>query len=160
MQNYEIALIINPDLSKDIDKFFTSFEKLLSDNNFSISRLEDVGRRKLAYSIDDHNKGHYLFYYVEGTPENVSEIENKIKFNDMIIRHLFVKINNVPELRIAISVVPPPISTIQTPKSFSSSVRIEYELASCSSTNAFAFKSQELIHFSIFEIAFDAHVTR
>ena len=56
--------------------------------------------------------------------------------------------------------MPPPISTIQTPKSFSSSVRIEYELASCSSTNAFAFKSQELIHFSIFEIAFDAHVTR
>ena len=97
MQNYEIALIINPDLSKDIDKFFTSFEKLLSDNNFSISRLEDVGRRKLAYSIDDHNKGHYLFYYVEGTPENVSEIENKIKFNDMIIRHLFMKINNVPD---------------------------------------------------------------
>jgi len=97
MQNYEIALIINPDLSKDIDKFFTSFEKLLSDNNFSISRLEDVGRRKLAYSIDDHNKGHYLFYYVEGAPQNVSEIENKIKFNDMIIRHLFVKINNVPD---------------------------------------------------------------
>jgi ribosomal protein S6 len=97
MQKYEIALIINPDLSKDIDKFFTSFEKLLSDNNFSIFRLEDVGRRKLAYSIDDHNKGHYLFYYVEGTPENVSEIENKIKFNDMIIRHLFVKINNVPD---------------------------------------------------------------
>ena len=97
MQNYEIALIINPDLSKDIDKFFTSFEKLLSDNNFSISSLEDVGRRKLAYSIDDHNKGHNLFYYVEGIPENVSEIENKIKFNDMIIRHLFVKINNVPD---------------------------------------------------------------
>ena len=97
MQNYEIALIINPDLSKDIDKFFTSFEKLLLDNNFSISSLEDVGRRKLAYSIDDHNKGHYLFYYVEGTPENVSEIENKIKFNDMIIRHLFVKINNIPD---------------------------------------------------------------
>ena len=97
MQNYEIALIINPDLSKDIDKFFTSFEKLLSDNNFSISRLDDVGRRKLAYSIDDHNKGHYLFYYVEGTPKNVSEIESKIKFNDMIIRHLFVKINNVPD---------------------------------------------------------------
>ena len=97
MQKYEIALIINPDLSKDIDKFFTSFEKLLSDNNFSISRLDDVGRRKLAYSIDDHNKGHYLFYYVEGTPKNVSEIESKIKFNDMIIRHLFIKINNVPD---------------------------------------------------------------
>ena len=98
MQNYEIALIINPDLSKDIDMFFTSFEKLLSDNSFSISRLDDVGRRKLSYSIDDHNKGHYLFYYVEGNPENISEIENKIKFNDMIIRHLFMKINNIPEL--------------------------------------------------------------
>ena len=97
MQNYEIALIINPDLSKDIDKFFTSFEKLLSDNSFSISRLDDVGRRKLAYSIDDHNKGHYLFYYVEGNPENVTEIESKIKFNDMIIRHLFMKINNIPD---------------------------------------------------------------
>ena len=98
MQNYEIALIINPDLSKDIDMFFTSFEKLLADNSFSISRLDDVGRRKLSYSIDDHNKGHYLFYYVEGNPENISEIENKIKFNDMIIRHLFMKINNIPEL--------------------------------------------------------------
>ena len=97
MQNYEIALIINPDLSKDIDKFFTSFEKLLTENSFTISKLEDVGRRKLAYSIDDHNKGHYLFYYVEGSPKNVSEIENKIKFNDMIIRHLFVKINNFPD---------------------------------------------------------------
>ena len=84
MQNYEIALIINPDLSKDIDKFFTSFEKMLSDNNFSISRLDDVGRRKLAYSIDDHNKGHYLFYYVEGNPESVSEIENKIKVSPFI----------------------------------------------------------------------------
>ena len=77
MQNYEIALIINPDLSKDIDKFFTSFEKLLSDNNFSISRLEDVGRRKLAYSIDDHNKGHYLFYYcllyTSPSPRDVEE---------------------------------------------------------------------------------------
>ena len=96
MQNYEIALIINPDLSKDIDKFFISFEKLLSDNSFSISRLEDVGRRKLAYTIDDHNKGHYLFYYVQGNPVSVSKIEDKIKFNDMIIRHLFIKINNIP----------------------------------------------------------------
>ena len=97
MQNYEIALIINPDLSKDIDKFFISFERLLSDNSFSISRLDDIGRRKLAYSIDDHNKGHYLFYYVEGNPENVTEIESKIKFNDMIIRHLLMKINNIPD---------------------------------------------------------------
>ena len=96
MQNYEIALIINPDLSKDIDKFFISFEKLLSDNSFSISRLEDVGRRKLAFTIDDHNKGHYLFYYVQGNPVSVSKIEDKIKFNDMIIRHLFIKINNIP----------------------------------------------------------------
>ena len=97
MQNYEIALIINPELSKDIDKFFISFERLLSDNSFSISRLDDIGRRKLAYSIDDHNKGHYLFYYVEGNPENVTEIESKIKFNDMIIRHLLMKINNIPD---------------------------------------------------------------
>ena len=98
MHNYEIALIINPDLSKDIDKFFISFEKLLSDNSFSISRLEDVGRRKLAFTIDDHNKGHYLFYYVQGNPVSVSKIEDKIKFNDMIIRHLFIKINNIPDL--------------------------------------------------------------
>ena len=97
MQNYEIALIINPDLSKDIDKFFISFEKLLSDNSFSIFRLEDVGRRKLAFTIDDHNKGHYLFYYVQGNPVSVSKIEDKIKFNDMIIRHLFIKINNIPD---------------------------------------------------------------
>ena len=90
MQNYEIALIINPDLSKDIDKFFTSFEKLLSDNNFSITRLEDVGRRKLAYSIDDHNKGHYILFNLEGDPSKLLEIETKIKYNESIIRHLFL----------------------------------------------------------------------
>ena len=65
-----------------------------------------------------------------------------------------------PELNIAISVVPPPISTKQTPNSFSSSDKIECELASCSKTKPSTFSPQFLIHFSIFFMALLAHVTR
>ena len=65
-----------------------------------------------------------------------------------------------PELKIAMSVVPPPISTKQTPNSFSSSDKIECELASCSNTKPSTPRPQFLIHFSIFFKALFAQVTR
>ena len=66
------------------------FDSLLSDNSFNIIKTEDVGRRQLAYSINNHNKGHYLLFNLEGDPSKLIDIENKIKYNDSIIRHLFI----------------------------------------------------------------------
>ena len=59
MNNYELTLILNPDLSTKFDDFQAKFEKTLTDINFKINKLENIGRRQLAYSILNHNKGHY-----------------------------------------------------------------------------------------------------
>ena len=55
--------------------------------------MEDIGRRQLSYSINNHNKGHYLIFDIEGTAENLIDIENKIKYDESIIRHLFISVN-------------------------------------------------------------------
>ena len=90
MKKYEAVIILNPNLSSKVDEFKKDFEKLLSDNSFSIVKTEDVGRRQLAYSINNHNKGHYILFNLEGDPSKLIELETKIKYNESIIRHLFI----------------------------------------------------------------------
>ena len=90
MKKYEAVIILNPNLSTKVDVFKKDFEKLLSDNSFKIIKTEDVGRRQLAYSITNHNKGHYILFNLEGDPSKLFELETKIKYNESIIRHLFL----------------------------------------------------------------------
>ena len=92
MNKYEAVIILNPNLSTKVDSFLKEFKSLLSDNSFNIIKTEDVGRRQLAYSINNHNKGHYLLFNIEGDPSKLIDIENKIKYNESIIRHLFVSV--------------------------------------------------------------------
>jgi small subunit ribosomal protein S6 len=96
MKKYEAVIILNPNLSSKVDEFKKDFDKLLIDNSFKILKTEDVGRRQLAYSIANHNKGHYILFNLEGDPSKLLEIETKIKYNESIIRHLFlvVKVHN------------------------------------------------------------------
>ena len=94
MKKYEAVIILNPNLSSKADDFIKDFKKLLEANTFKISKQEDVGRRQLSYSINNHNKGHYLLFNIEGDPSKLIEIENKIKYNESIIRHLFVSVKN------------------------------------------------------------------
>ena len=90
MKKYEAVIILNPNLSTKVVVFKKDFEKLLSDNSFKIIKTEDVGRRQLAYSITNHNKGHYILFNLEGDPSKLLELETKIKYNESIIRHLFL----------------------------------------------------------------------
>lgn len=90
MNKYEAVIILNPNLSTKVDEFLKDFNKLLKDNSFSIVKTEDIGRRQLAYSINNHNKGHYIIFNLEGDPSKLLEIETKIKYNESIIRHLFL----------------------------------------------------------------------
>jgi len=90
MKKYEAVIILNPNLSSKVDEFKKDFEKLLTDNSFKIVKTEDVGRRQLAYSIANHNKGHYILFNLEGDPSKLLEVETKIKYNESIIRHLFL----------------------------------------------------------------------
>ena len=92
MKKYEAVIVLNPNLSSKVDNFKKDFEKLLKDNSFNIVKTEDIGRRQLAYSIANHNKGHYILFNLEGDPSKLLEIETKIKYNESIIRHLFLVI--------------------------------------------------------------------
>ena len=97
MKKYEAVLILNPNLSSKVEEFKTEFNKLLSDNSFKAVKLEDIGSRQLAYSINNHNKGHYLLMHLEGEPSKLLEIETKIKYNESIIRHIILAVNNHSE---------------------------------------------------------------
>ena len=90
MKKYEAVIVLNPNLSSKVDNFKKDFEKLLKNNSFNIVKTEDIGRRQLAYSIANHNKGHYILFNLEGDPSKLLEIETKIKYNESIIRHLFL----------------------------------------------------------------------
>ena len=92
MKKYEAVIILNPNLSSKVDTFLKDFEKLLGESSFSILKVEDIGRRQLSYSINNHNKGHYLIFNIEGDSIKLIDIENKIKYNESIIRHLFIAV--------------------------------------------------------------------
>ena len=93
MKKYEAIIILNPNLSSKVESFIKDFEKLLNTNSFNIVKQEDIGRRQLAYSINNHNKGHYLLFNIEGDPIKLIELENNIKYNESIIRHLFLTVS-------------------------------------------------------------------
>ena len=95
MKKYEAVIILNPNLSSKADTFKKDFDDLLKQNSFSINKTEDIGRRQLSYSINNHNKGHYIIFSIEGNPVSLINIENKIKYNDSIIRHLFISVKNL-----------------------------------------------------------------
>jgi len=93
MNYYELTLILNPDLSTKFDAFQTKFEKTLTNADFKINKLENIGRRQLAYSILNHNKGHYAIYQIEGPSGAALELESKLKYDTSVIRHLLFKVN-------------------------------------------------------------------
>ena len=92
MKKYEAVIILNPNLTSKVDSFAKDFEKLLKQHSFSINKIEDIGRRQLSYSINNHNKGHYMIFNIEGDALQLIDIENKIKYNESIIRHLFISV--------------------------------------------------------------------
>ena len=94
MNNYELTLILNPDLSTKFDDFQAKFEKTLTDINFKINKLENIGRRQLAYSILNHNKGHYAIFQIEGPSESALELESKLKYDTSVIRHIMLKVDS------------------------------------------------------------------
>jgi len=94
MNNYELTLILNPDLSSKFDDFQTKFEKTLTDIKFKINKLENIGRRQLAYSILNHNKGHYAIFQIEGPSESALELESKLKYDTSVIRHIMLKVDS------------------------------------------------------------------
>ncbi|KPN70974.1 30S ribosomal protein S6 [Neisseria sp. 83E34] len=91
MRHYEIVFIVHPDQSEQVPAMVERYKALVTENNGTIHRLEDWGRRQLAYPINKIHKAHYVLMNIETTPEVVDELETAFRFNDAVLRHLTIK---------------------------------------------------------------------
>ena len=95
MKNYELALIINPDLASRFNPYKEHLESVLSELDFKIIYCENVGIRELAYPIKEFSKGHYLIYQLEGNPTEIANLESKLKYDNSVLRHLLLTVDEL-----------------------------------------------------------------
>ena len=90
MRHYEIVLLIHPDQSEQVPAMLERYKTLVTAGGGKVHRVEDWGRRQLAYMIQKLAKAHYLCLNIECTQETLAEIETGFRFNDAVLRHLTV----------------------------------------------------------------------
>ena len=91
MRHYELCVIVHPDQSEQVPAMIERYKSLILEQGGKVHRIEDWGRRQLAYPIQKLVKAHYVLMNIECTSETLAEIENGFRFNDAILRHLTVK---------------------------------------------------------------------
>jgi len=91
MRHYEIVFIVHPDQSEQVPGMVERYRAIVTAKNGTIHRLEDWGRRQLAYPIQKIHKAHYVLMNIECDGETLNELEHSFKFNDAVLRHLTVK---------------------------------------------------------------------
>ena len=91
MRHYEICFIVHPDQSEQVPAMIERYKALVAEQGGKMHRVEDWGRRPLAYPIQKLVKAHYVLMNVECTHETLAEIENGFRFNDAVLRHLTIK---------------------------------------------------------------------
>jgi small subunit ribosomal protein S6 len=90
MRHYEIILLIHPDQSEQVPAMLERYKGLVTAGNGKVHRVEDWGRRQLAYQIQKLAKAHYLCLNIECGKEVLAELETGFRFNDAVLRHLTV----------------------------------------------------------------------
>ncbi len=91
MRHYEIVFIVHPDQSEQVPGMIERYRNTITTGNGKVHRIEDWGRRQLAYPIQKVFKAHYVLMNIEVGNETLTELEHAFKFNDAVLRHLTVK---------------------------------------------------------------------
>nr|WP_297349895.1 30S ribosomal protein S6 [uncultured Glaciecola sp.] len=91
MRNYEIVFMVHPDQSEQVPGMIEKYTGILEQDGGKIHRMEDWGRRQLAYPIEKLHKAHYVLVNAEATAEAVEELETAFRFNDIILRNLVMR---------------------------------------------------------------------
>jgi len=94
MRHYEVVLLVHPDQSDQLSDMLKRYQDLVTKNGGNVHRVEDIGRLQLAYTIKDMHKAHYVLMNLECDSQTLSEIESSFEFNDSIMRHLVVRMEN------------------------------------------------------------------
>lgn len=93
MRHYEVVFIVHPDQSEQVPAMIERYKALVTSRSGAIHRLEDWGRRQLAYPIQKVHKAHYVLMNIEADGATLAELEHAFKYNDAVLRHLTIKMN-------------------------------------------------------------------
>ena len=90
MRHYEIILLIHPDQSEQVPAMLERYKSMITTGGGAVHRVEDWGRRQLAYMINKLAKAHYICLNIEASQAVMGELEHAFRFNDAVLRHLTV----------------------------------------------------------------------
>ena len=96
MRHYEVVFMVHPDQSEQVSAMIERYRSMIESDGGSIHRLEDWGRRQLAYPINKVHKAHYVLMNVECTGGALDGMTSAFKFNDAVIRHLIIRRDEAP----------------------------------------------------------------
>jgi small subunit ribosomal protein S6 len=91
MRHYEIVFIVHPDQSEQVPAMVEKYTSTITTQGGKVHRVEDWGRRQMAYMIDKLAKAHYVCMNIECSQTTLDELEHGFKFNDAVLRHLVTK---------------------------------------------------------------------
>ncbi len=91
MRHYEIVFLVHPDQSEQVNSMVERYRALIEGDGGKIHRLEDWGRRQLAYPIEKIHKAHYVLMNIECGNEVMAELESAFKFNDAVLRNMIIR---------------------------------------------------------------------
>ncbi len=112
MRHYEVVFIVHPDQSEQVPAMIERYRTMVTAKEGRIHRLEDWGRRQLAFPIAKVHKAHYVLMNIECSNETLDELEHAFKFNDAVLRHLIVAMSEAV-------VAPSPMMREEKPRSAS-----------------------------------------
>lgn len=91
MRHYEVLFMVHPDQSEQVPGMVERYKSAITENGGTIHRLEDWGRRQLAYPIDKIHKAHYVLMNIECTQPVLDELTTSFRFNDAVIRNMVLR---------------------------------------------------------------------
>lgn len=91
MRHYEIVFMVHPDQSEQVPSMIERYTGNITEAGGTVHRLEDWGRRQLAYPIEKLHKAHYVLMNVESTADVVNELETAFRFNDAVLRNMIMR---------------------------------------------------------------------
>ena len=91
MRHYEIVFLVHPDQSEQVPAMIDRYRAMIEGDGGAIHRLEDWGRRQLAYPINKIHKAHYILMNIECGQQTLDELEELFRYNDAIIRNLIIR---------------------------------------------------------------------
>lgn len=91
MRHYEIVFMVHPDQSEQVPGMIERYTGIITNDGGTVHRLEDWGRRQLAYPIEKLHKAHYVLINAEASAEAIEELETAFRFNDIVLRNLVMR---------------------------------------------------------------------